>query len=85
MIGCKMCVRVYKGRWKHNFLSQQFTTMASTKLTETPIKKAKLLKPDQIPRVILESDSGASENDNNKTVDNEEDCEQLWPDQSLLQ
>jgi hypothetical protein len=24
-------------------------------------------------------------NDNNENLDNKEDCEQLWPDQSLLQ
>jgi hypothetical protein len=44
--------------------------MASTKMTE----------PNQIPEVILDSDSEQSENDNNETVDNEEHCEQLQPD-----
>jgi hypothetical protein len=73
-----------KGRWEHNFHRKQFTTMASTKLTEPLNKKAKLLKPDRIPELIPDSDSEASENDNIETVDNEEYCEQLWSDQSLL-
>jgi hypothetical protein len=44
-------IYMHLGRWKHNFLSQQFTTMASVKLTDTPKKKAKFLKPNQIPKL----------------------------------
>jgi hypothetical protein len=58
--------------------------VAFTKLTEPRKLKAVFLKPDQIPEVILDSDSEESEIDNNETVDDEEDYEQLGPDQSLL-
>jgi hypothetical protein len=40
-------------------------------LTEPSKKTAKSVKPNQIPEVILGSDSEISEN-NNKTVDDEE-------------
>jgi hypothetical protein len=45
--------------------------MASTNLTELPKKKAKFLKPDQIPEVMLESDTEESENGDSETVDDE--------------
>jgi hypothetical protein len=57
--------------------------MASTKLTETPEKGGRFLKPDHTPEIILDSDGEESENDNTETV-NDEDYE-LGPDQSLLQ
>jgi hypothetical protein len=59
--------------------------MAFTKLTETPKKKVNFLKPDQVPEVIRDRDSEESEIDNSETVDDKEDCEQLGPNQSLLQ
>jgi hypothetical protein len=54
-------------------------------LTEPPKKKVKLLKPEQIPQVILDSDSDESEDDSNERVDREKDYEFDESDQSLLQ
>jgi hypothetical protein len=59
--------------------------MASTQLTKPPKKKAKFLKPDQIPEVTLDSDSQEFENDNSETMDDEKNNEQLGLGQSLLQ
>jgi hypothetical protein len=59
--------------------------MAFTKLTETPKKKVNFLKPGQVPDVIWDRDNEESEIDYSETVDDEEDCEQLGPNQSLLQ
>jgi hypothetical protein len=59
--------------------------MASTKSTEAPKKKVKLLKPEQIPEVILDTDSDELEDDSNETADGEEDYEFYESDQSLLQ
>jgi hypothetical protein len=43
--------------------------MASTKFRAPPEKKGKFLKPDQIPEVMLNSDSEESENGDSETVD----------------
>jgi hypothetical protein len=59
--------------------------MASAKSTEPPKKKVKLLEPEQIPEVILDTDSDESEDDSTETVDREEDYEFDESDQSLLQ
>jgi hypothetical protein len=43
--------------------------MASTKLRQPPETKGKFLKPDQVPEVMLNSDSDESENGDSETVD----------------
>jgi hypothetical protein len=50
-----------EGRPKQNFLSQQFTALASAKLTEPLKRKARFMKPDLIPEAVLDSDSEKSE------------------------
>jgi hypothetical protein len=57
--------------------------MASTKSTKPPKKKVKLLKPEQIPEVILDTDNDESEDDSNETADGEEDYEFDESDQLL--
>jgi hypothetical protein len=59
--------------------------VAFSKLTETPKKKVNFLKPDQVPDIIQYRDTEKFETDYSETMDEEEDCKQLGPNQSLLQ
>jgi hypothetical protein len=43
------------------------------KLPEPPKEKAKLLKPEEIPEVILDTDGDKLEADNNETTEEEQD------------
>jgi hypothetical protein len=49
--------------------------MACAKSTETPKMKVRLLKPEKIPKIILDTDSDESEDDSNETADGEEHYE----------
>jgi hypothetical protein len=54
-------------------------------LTEPSEKKLKLLKPEEIPEVILDTDSDELEDDSNETVVGEEDYDFDGSGQPLLQ